>query len=110
MAYCRSAATFVLMLVWIAVPTLRCAASADLTPQERACCKRMAGECGKMPSQHECCRKTVASPQNAMASPRAAAPVLDAPFEAVLTTPMYLVAVQPSATAAIYGPSPPLLL
>src|SRR5579872_764800 len=110
MAYCRSAAIVVLLLAWIAVPTLRCALPAELTPQERACCKKMDGQCGQMPSQHECCRRTVASPQNAMASPRAAAPLLDAAVGVVHSPSVSLVAAAPSAAPAVYGPSPPLLL
>ena len=110
MAYCRSGATIVLLLAWIAVPTLRCAVPAELTPQERTCCKKMAGECGQMPSQHECCRKTVASPQNAVASPRAVAPVLDADIGVVLTNPLSLLDVTALVAPASYGPSPPLLL
>jgi hypothetical protein len=32
---------------------------ATLTTEERECCRRMAGECGKMPSSHSCCKTTV---------------------------------------------------
>src|SRR5579872_7270509 len=109
MAYCRSAVTIILLLAWIALPTLRCAVPSELTPQERACCKRMAGECGQMPSRHECCKKTVASPQNAMASPRSTTPTLDTGMGAILTAPVPTTLLQ-SITAALYGPSPPLLV
>jgi hypothetical protein len=69
----------------------------------------MAGECGKMPSQHECCKKAVASPQNAMATPVADSPALDSAIGATLAAAIPPVAVALTAAVAVYGPSPPLL-
>src|SRR5260370_7420861 len=33
--------------------------NATLTTEERECCRKMAGECGKIPASHPCCKTTV---------------------------------------------------
>ena len=49
-----------LALLWFAGPAMACLATAvHLTPDEQACCKRMAGECGGMPVSHSCCKPTL---------------------------------------------------
>ena len=43
--------------------------SAALTPDERACCRQMASQCGggQMPSSHSCCKSVVPLDQRALA-------------------------------------------
>jgi hypothetical protein len=53
-------AALVLALSVFASPLMACLQSdATLTAEERECCRKMAGECGKMPSSHSCCKTTV---------------------------------------------------
>jgi len=50
------------LLVSLFAPSMACALpSSRLTDPERACCRRMQGECGqmKMPASHSCCRHDV---------------------------------------------------
>jgi len=56
---CKLAA-LVLVLSVFASPLMACLLpDATLTAEERECCRKMAGECGKMPSSHSCCKTTV---------------------------------------------------
>ena len=51
----------ILSLLLLATPVMACLIPApSMTAAERACCKRMAGECGKagMPQSHPCCQTT----------------------------------------------------
>ena len=55
-------AVFGLIAAMIAPSVMACLTpDTVLTPQEKACCRRMAGKCGKvnMSSSHSCCRSTV---------------------------------------------------
>jgi hypothetical protein len=50
----------VLALLWFAEPAMACLVPAfHLTPDEQACCKRMAGKCGGIPVSHSCCKPTL---------------------------------------------------
>ena len=56
---CKLAA-LVLALSVFASPLVACLQpDATLTNEERECCRKMAGECGKMPTSHSCCKTTV---------------------------------------------------
>jgi hypothetical protein len=53
----------VLLLLWLA-PAMACIApDAQLTQQERACCRMMKNQCGQMemPASHGCCQKDIQS-------------------------------------------------
>lgn len=53
-------AGLLLALSVFALPLMACLLpDASLTTEERECCRKMAGECGKMPSSHSCCKTTV---------------------------------------------------
>jgi hypothetical protein len=53
-------AALVLALSVFASPLMACLLpDATLTAEERECCRKMAGECGKTPSSHSCCKTTV---------------------------------------------------
>src|SRR5215469_3797135 len=60
----------VLLVVWMAAPALRCLVPDQvLTPEERACCKAMAGHCGESSgSEHPCCKRTMSKAQPALAT------------------------------------------
>jgi len=52
-----------LSLLLLATPVMACLIpAASMTAAERECCKRMAGECGRvgMPHSHPCCQTTTA--------------------------------------------------
>ncbi len=56
---CKLAALLLALSVF-ASPLMACLQpNATLTTEERECCRKMAGECGKMPSSHSCCKTTV---------------------------------------------------
>lgn len=56
---CKLAALLLALSVF-ASPLMACLQpDATLTTEERECCRKMAGECGKMPSSHSCCKTTV---------------------------------------------------
>jgi|SRR5579872_1100537 len=51
-----------LIAMMFAVPVMACLLpNAALSPQEKACCREMAGQCGDMgmSSSHSCCKSTV---------------------------------------------------
>jgi hypothetical protein len=53
-------AVLVLTLSIFASPLMACLQpDATLTTEERECCRKMAGDCGKMPASHSCCKTTV---------------------------------------------------
>jgi hypothetical protein len=59
--YCRQFAVLVLLLVSCLAPAMACVVSnAQMSTQERACCRAMKSQCGQMemPASHGCCDKT----------------------------------------------------
>jgi cytochrome c556 len=57
----RRVAVFTLAVVLAALPVMACAVPAGaMTPAERDCCKKMAGQCGDMgmAKSHPCCKAT----------------------------------------------------
>src|SRR5690242_17539474 len=83
MAKGRSTLIIGVLLLCATVPSLRCLFPTErLTAEEQACCKRMAGECGRIPATHECCKKTLSNAQPAVATSKI---TIDAPA-AVLRT------------------------
>lgn len=40
------------------MPALACLPNRQMTPAEMDCCKKMAGDCHRGPSQHPCCKTT----------------------------------------------------
>jgi hypothetical protein len=53
-------AVLLLALSIFASPLMACLQpDATLTSEERECCRKMAGECGEMPSSHSCCKTTI---------------------------------------------------
>jgi hypothetical protein len=56
---CKFAALLLALSVF-ASPLMACLQpDATLTAEERACCRKMAGKCGKMPASHSCCKTTI---------------------------------------------------
>ena len=54
-----------LVLLWSVAPVMACLSPGQaLTPDEMACCKKMAGACAGAPESHPCCKPTVASPEH----------------------------------------------
>jgi hypothetical protein len=54
-------AVFALAVLFVALPVMACAVpDAAMTPAERECCKKMAGQCGDMgmAKSHPCCQVT----------------------------------------------------
>jgi len=50
------------VLVWALNPLLACTFSArQMTMEEMACCKKMAGDCGMAAGHHPCCKTTIES-------------------------------------------------
>src|ERR1700677_1418733 len=50
-----------LLLVSFVAPAMACMApDAEMTVEERACCRMMKNDCGQMemPSSHDCCKRT----------------------------------------------------
>jgi hypothetical protein len=60
MAQCRFIIALSLLAVWLAIPALACLPTSQMTQEEMACCKKMAGDCSMGTSQHPCC-KTVST-------------------------------------------------
>ena len=61
MRYCRQFAVLVLLLVSCLAPAMACMVpNAQMSTQERACCRVMKSQCGQMemPASHGCCDKT----------------------------------------------------
>jgi len=62
MAELRKFAAMLVALVMVGLPAMACLVSnAQLTSDERECCKQMAGMCGSGPmaNSHPCCKTTV---------------------------------------------------
>jgi hypothetical protein len=76
----------VIVLWSLLSPVMACMkADAQMTVQERACCRMMNGQCGdmQMPASHGCCHKTLQSiEQNALNAKTVALP----PFIAITAT------------------------
>src|SRR4051812_32025861 len=53
----RTGAVAALLLVWCAAPAVACLAPQTLTPEESACCQRMAGSCHQSAAKHSCCKQ-----------------------------------------------------
>jgi hypothetical protein len=61
-----------MLLLMLGVPAMACVIpDAQLTEAEKACCRQMAQQCGKMdmPNGHSCCDTTVKPQQSAMLKP-----------------------------------------
>jgi hypothetical protein len=57
----RKVGVFGLAVLFAALPVMACAVpNAAMTPAERSCCKKMAGQCGNMgmAKSHSCCQAT----------------------------------------------------
>uniref|UniRef100_E6PXV9 Uncharacterized protein n=1 Tax=mine drainage metagenome TaxID=410659 RepID=E6PXV9_9ZZZZ len=60
MTYVRQFGVVVLLLVSYLAPAMACIVpGAEMSPQERACCRMMRNQCGQMgmPASHGCCHK-----------------------------------------------------
>lgn len=60
----RQVGVLVLLLVTCLAPAMACMVpDAQMSAQERACCRTMSSQCGQteMPTSHGCCQKTPAS-------------------------------------------------
>lgn len=57
----RQFGAVLLLLVSFVAPAMACTApNAEMTVEERACCRMMKNDCGQMemPASHDCCKKT----------------------------------------------------
>src|ERR1017187_1793539 len=57
----RRVGVLAISVLFVALPVMACAVpNAAMTPAERACCKKMAGQCGDMGTakSHPCCQST----------------------------------------------------
>ena len=57
----NKAVAAVVLLMFVGVPAMACLIpNAQLTEQEKSCCRKMANECGSMSmhGDHSCCQKT----------------------------------------------------
>src|SRR5882672_9293328 len=57
----RQFGTVLLLLVSFVAPAMACMdPNAEMTTEERACCRMMKNDCGQMemPASHDCCKKT----------------------------------------------------
>lgn len=60
-AVCKYGVLLLLLISWLA-PAMACIVpDAQLSQEERACCRMMKAECGQMqmPASHDCCQKDV---------------------------------------------------
>src|SRR3954469_2359800 len=58
----RQLAVVLALVLSLLAPAMVCALpSAQMTPQEHACCKKMKGNCGnmRMPTSHSCCQQSI---------------------------------------------------
>ncbi len=82
----RQFGAMTLLLISSVVPVMACVrADAQMSAQERACCRMMKNQCGEMqmPASHRCCNKTLQGiQQNALNAKTVALP----PFIAVAVT------------------------
>lgn len=63
----RQIGVLVLLLVSCLAPAMACMIpNAEMSTQERACCRMMKNQCGQMemPASHGCCQKTLPSVHN----------------------------------------------
>jgi hypothetical protein len=66
MRWLRQLGAIALLLVSCVTPVMACMRpDAQMSTQERACCRMMKGQCGEMqmPASHGCCHKTLQSVQ-----------------------------------------------
>ena len=66
MRFLRQFGVLVLLLVMSVAPAMACMVpDAQMTAQERSCCRMMKNQCGQMgmPASHGCCQKTPQSTQ-----------------------------------------------
>ena len=70
----RSTLVVVLLFLWMIAPAVRCLLPGEvLTPEERACCRAMGGQCGESGAlDHPCCKKALTA-QAALPSAQASA-------------------------------------
>jgi len=57
----RQFGAILLLLLSCAAPAMACMSpNAEMTSEERACCRMMKNDCGQMemPASHDCCKKT----------------------------------------------------
>src|ERR1700677_754809 len=103
-----------LVVLLLGGPIVACAApAAQLTADEKQCCRDMAGECGRgasdMPMSHSCCKNAVSPPDDFRPSnPLSATPSL---IISAVEPPVALrFAQQPTQRASwqLRAPSPPL--
>lgn len=61
-------------LLWMSAPILACLPNGAMTPEEMACCQKMAGNCDMGGGNHKCCDTSVnhAPPSAALAQTSAA--------------------------------------
>src|SRR3954467_13491496 len=111
MAKTRSTLVLILLFMWTGVPALRCLVpDQSLSPEEQACCKAMAGQCGEM-GNHSCCKKIEVGTQPALAAARQSVPQLLAIGFVPIASGSSLSSRLPSTAtiaAAHSPPSPPL--
>ena len=58
MAKVRPILVVSLLVLWTVAPALACLPTGQMTQAEMDCCKKMAGDCHRGPSQHPCCKTT----------------------------------------------------
>jgi len=102
---------FLLAFLSWGTPMMACMLpSAALTPEEQACCRRMAHECGdhQMPSSHSCCKTVGSQDQAAVAKSSFNLTYQAQLLYAVQATAQLAEPPQhPFATSAVLGHSPP---
>lgn len=81
----------ILLLLLLGVPVMACLQpQAEMTSEERECCKQMAGQCAGMDgsSSHSCCTKAAQPGSSALVRARTAF-TLDLSFIAVLSSEQF---------------------
>jgi hypothetical protein len=76
MRFFRQFGALVLLLVTCLAPAMACMVpNAQMSTQERACCRVMKNQCGQteMPASHGCCQKTSASLHDSALDPKTVA-------------------------------------
>ncbi|HWC15485.1 MAG TPA: hypothetical protein VG498_00635 [Terriglobales bacterium] len=107
MVKARSTLVILLLFMWTTAPALRCVLPNQfLTPEEQACCKAMAGQCGEM-GNHPCCKKVEGNTQPAIAAMHTSAPRLVAGAMLPVLTERLVVPQLLLAVDAAIAPSPP---
>ena len=108
MAKIRSTLVLILLFMWTGVPALRCLVpDQSLSPEEQACCKAMAGQCGDM-GNHSCCKKIEVGTQPALAAARQSVPQLLAVSFVPITSGSFLTSRLPFTATIAAAHSPPL--